>query len=178
MILRNPSCKAEKTLAVKLVIPSNNYSKLYFTIHCAREIRQHNWKLSRYNQYFPIFDWWVLIMSHLGGRGCVSSHNWLCALPKHHSHLTAEWVKQIRLRGEKQPHLFPITPALLSWGIQLLTVHILHVHLFNMDCEATVHPSDPNLTYCDLFFQGKKPWLLKTAGKNGLKGFPLFIHSR
>lgn len=68
-----------------------------------------------------------------------------------------------------------------SRGIQLLTVHILHVYLFNMNCEATVYPSDPNLSQSHTVicsFRGKKPDFWKQQAKNGLKGFPLFIHSR
>lgn len=115
-------------------------------------------------------------------RGCVSAYNRLCALPKHHSHLTAEWVKQIRLRGEKQPHLFPITPALLSWEDSTADgAHPAHVCLFNMDCEATVYPSDPetSVAYCDLFFQGGKKTSTpeNSRRKNGLKRFPS-VHSQ
>lgn len=135
VILKDPSCRCWENISEKKEIPI----LLWYTV-CPHF-------LCTSNQHFPVSDWWVLIISHLGGRGCVSAYNWLCALPKHQSHLTAEWVKQIRLSGEKQPHLFPITPALLSWGIQLLSVHILHVYRFNVDCEASVYPSDPSLSH-------------------------------
>lgn len=35
----------------------------------------------QWGQLSLVFDWWVLIISHLGGRGWASAHNRVCAHP-------------------------------------------------------------------------------------------------
>lgn len=110
-----------------------------------------------WNDHFPAFGCWALIISHLGGKGWVTAY-------KHCVYLTAEWVKQIRQRCEKQPHLFPITPMFLSWGNQGPTLHILQML------------GDPNhRQILGRVFWGK-PWLFEYWARNGLKkGFFVFF---